>query len=597
LALALLLDVANLSWEEGFCPQDWRNAEIIPLLKKGKAASNIDSYRPVSLTSCVAKTIERMVASRLAHLAEKQQWWCEDQAGFRKLRSCEDQVLRITQTISDGFQERPSKRGVLVLLDYSKAYDTVWREELLLGMINKGVPAGMVRWLVAFLRNRQAKVRMDGKTEHSWRMKQGLPQGSVLSPLLFLFYIDTVREVIPKGVNVSMYADDLALYALHHQKEVAQAAIQAAVDAVEQWSKNKKLKLNAAKCEVAFFSKDPGEAGWKPQIVLNGTTLTFNGQPTFLGVVFDRTLSFGPQVEVIRKKVGAKCNLLAMVGSREWGWSRESLRTVYQATIGSVLNYCGPGWQPWLSETNVKSLDACQNRALRIVTGQLQSTPLEALRLEAEVPSMHTVIRRNCVSAWEKTLRLPPTNPRSRLTEGSIHRLKGKDSWREMARREVRALGLDSFARLPFAQPRPPWEGPAQRHWVARATLQPTPPTGATTDQLRTLATKFLESLGPFKWLIFTDGSARDGGGGSGAAAVIGAGSPGKMEVREVRRRRGGFDASAFDAEVDGIQLALEWLRLSHSGAEERVLIGTDCQALVQELAALHPRMTRQRNA
>jgi hypothetical protein len=120
-ASALLLDIANLSWESSYCPQSWRNAEIIPLLKKGKPACNIDSYRPVSLTSCVAKTVERMVASRLAHLAEQEQWWCEDQAGFRKLRSCEDQVLRITQTISDGFQERPSKRGVLVLLDYSKA--------------------------------------------------------------------------------------------------------------------------------------------------------------------------------------------------------------------------------------------------------------------------------------------------------------------------------------------------------------------------------------------------------------------------------------------------------------------------------------------
>ena len=94
-----------------------------------------------------------MIASRLAHLAEQENWWCEDQAGFRKLRSCEDQVLRITQSISDGFQEKPSKRGVLVLLDYSKAYDTVWREELLLGMLNKGVPARLVRWLAAFLRN------------------------------------------------------------------------------------------------------------------------------------------------------------------------------------------------------------------------------------------------------------------------------------------------------------------------------------------------------------------------------------------------------------------------------------------------------------
>ena len=380
-------------------------------MKRSKPASKIDSYRPVSLTSCIAKTVERMVASRLAHLAESKQWWCEDQAGFRRLRSCEDQVLRISQTISDGFQARPSQRGVLVLLDYSKAYDTVWREELLLGMVNKGVPIRMVRWIVSFLRNRQARVRLDGQTGHSWKLKQGLPQGAVLSPLLFLFYIDSVREAIPKGVHVSMYADDLALYALHHQKEAAQTVIQTAVDAVANWSKENKLKLNAAKCEVAFFSMDPGEAGWKPTVTLNNIVLALNKTPTFLGVVFDRTLSFGPQVESLKKKVGSKCNLLAMVASREWGWSSESLKTVFQATVCSALNYCGAAWQPWLSETNIKALDTCQNRALRMVTGQLQTTPLEALRNEAEVQSMHTMIRRNCATAWEKNSTTSPLKP------------------------------------------------------------------------------------------------------------------------------------------------------------------------------------------
>ena len=98
-----------------------------------------------------------------------------------------------------------------MLLDYSKAYDTVWREELLLGMLEKGVPVRMVRWCMGFLRNRQARVRMDGRKRHVWKMRQGLPQRAVLSPLLFLFYIDAVREVVPKGVTVSMYADDLAL--------------------------------------------------------------------------------------------------------------------------------------------------------------------------------------------------------------------------------------------------------------------------------------------------------------------------------------------------------------------------------------------------
>ena len=125
-----------------------------------------------------------------------------------------------------------------------------------------------------------------------------------MSPLLFLFYIDAVREVVPKGVSVSMYADDLALYALHHDKNQAQAMVQAAVDAVEMWSRGKKLKLNAAKCEASFFSNDTGEAKWAPSISLLGTTLAFNKTPTFLGVVFDRTLSFGPRWKRCKRRWG-----------------------------------------------------------------------------------------------------------------------------------------------------------------------------------------------------------------------------------------------------------------------------------------------------
>ena len=164
-----------------------------------------------------------------------------------------------------------------------------------------------------------------------------------MSPLLFLFYINDVRDVVPKGVNGSMYADDLALYALHQDKERAQAMVQAAVDAVDRWSLGKKLKLNAAKCEVTFFSNFTVEANWSPSITIRGTPLTYNKTPTFLGIVFDRTLSFGPQVEAVRKKVSGKCNLLAVVGSKEWGWKREYLKRVFQTTLDSVLNYCGAG--------------------------------------------------------------------------------------------------------------------------------------------------------------------------------------------------------------------------------------------------------------
>ena len=122
-----LLDILNESFRTGAVPRIWRHAVIIPIIKAGKPGSQLSSYRPISLTSCVVKLLERMLCSRLYYLAETRGWICSAQAGFRKNKSTEDQVLRITQHISDGFQSKPAKRTVLAMIDYSKAYDRVWR--------------------------------------------------------------------------------------------------------------------------------------------------------------------------------------------------------------------------------------------------------------------------------------------------------------------------------------------------------------------------------------------------------------------------------------------------------------------------------------
>jgi ribonuclease HI len=253
--------------------------------------------------------------------------------------------------------------------------------------------------------------------------------------------------------------------------------------------------------------------------------------------------------------------------------------------VCSVLNYCGSGWQPWLSESNVKTLDACQNRALRIVTGQLQSTPLEALRLEAEVPSMHTTIRRNAATAWEKTLRLPPTNPRSTLVQGPVHRLKGKSSWREMARREEAELGLSNLPRAPFPLLRPPWGGARTRRWTACADIRPCFAAGAPADQRRKMTIDHIKARGPYEWSIYTDGTPGDFGRDSGAAAVVCTGPPDGIVVKAVRRRRGGVLSSPYEAELEGLRLALEWLQTLSTSTRGQVLIAIDCKALVLELA------------
>ncbi len=115
-------------------------AIILPLKKAVKPPGCISSYRPVSLTSCVAKVLERIRHNRLYYLMETRNWLCTEQAGFCKNRSCEDQILRLTQSISDGYQAIKPKKIALALLDYSKVFDRVWREDLLIRAIDKGLP-------------------------------------------------------------------------------------------------------------------------------------------------------------------------------------------------------------------------------------------------------------------------------------------------------------------------------------------------------------------------------------------------------------------------------------------------------------------------
>ena len=254
------------------------------------------------------------------------------------MRSCEDQVLRMSQSISNGFKTRLASRTVLALLDFSKAFDTVWRDRLYEILLAKGVPRMMVSWIRGFLTDRRARVRLDGVNGSSMKLQQGVPQGSVLSPLFFLFYINGIRDAAPEGTFISMYADDIAIWSQHKDRVIDQEAVQRAVNKFGAWSEDYVLMLNQSKCEVAFFSTDPAEANWSPSIQLNGQAFAFNRTPTFLGVMYDRTLSFSPQVEAVKARVMGRIRIMASLALKEWGWSRNSLRTIYMATIHSVLH-------------------------------------------------------------------------------------------------------------------------------------------------------------------------------------------------------------------------------------------------------------------
>ena len=146
------------------------------------------------------------------------------QTGFHKGRSCEDEITQIVQAMENGFQQRSMKCSVLTLLDFSKAYDTVWREKLLLHMLNTGIPSPFIRWIRSFLDGRRARVQLFNVLSSSRRFTQGLPQGSVLAPLLFLFYINDLASLLNGNAVVALFADDVSILTTAHKKEDAEAA-------------------------------------------------------------------------------------------------------------------------------------------------------------------------------------------------------------------------------------------------------------------------------------------------------------------------------------------------------------------------------------
>jgi ribonuclease HI len=580
-----LLRLLNRSWLEGECPQNWRDAVIIPLLKSGKPAEKVDSFRPVSLTSCTAKTLERMVAARLHYLAESRGWWSSKQAGFRRLHSTEDQVLRLSQSISDGFQARKPLRTVLALLDFSKAFDTVWRSRLLEKMLAKGVPRRFVAWVRGFLRNRRAAVKWFGSCGR-WRcLKQGVPQGAVLSPLLFLFFIDAVMEVLPVGVEVSMYADDIAIWSQHQDKTRAAERVEEAVRAVAEWSKSAKLQLNAAKCEVAFFSTDNHEAKHVPVVQLSGRQLSHNPTPVFLGVCFDRTLSFRPHVARVCGRVQGTCRVLSAVAARSWGCSRSTLRSVFMALVRGTLDYCGAGWQPWVAQSGIDELERAQNRALRIVSGQLRTTPVEAIRAEVGVPRYADVVDYLAAVAWEKARRLPAEHPRAIAAAGDVVHRTRRSSWRVLALKVCADSGLADTTVTALRWDRPePWLPSGSVRWSVGLHLDGWSSQATEMEALRKDALDTVARCGvSCRWTLYTDGSAVGGTSDGGSAAVVTRGDPCNPAVIHVSRQRGALRTCSFETEVTAMQLALDWCEGADDGD---VLICTDSQALLRALTS-----------
>ena len=518
-AVLKLLAIFNHSWTTGTLAQIWREAIMIPVYKKGKNKYNPASYRPISLTSCVVKTLERIINERLLWHLETERILVPEQAGFRRFRSTDDQATYLAQEIEDAFQEK--KCLLAAWIDLQKAFDKVWKDGLLVKLQRSGITNNMLRWIKSYLHNRRARVTVNRHTGKKVLLRHGVPQGGVLSPTLFLIFINDLVEILPKGVNAALYADDLVLWCKEEYATTATYRVNQALERLHEWSQKWCVKINKEKSSTTLFTLSPkAETG---KIKLGDTFLQTEEEVTYLGVTFDKRLTWRTHIEKAETKARRKLAIMRKLAGTSWGANAKILKQVYQGTVRPHLEYSSSAWST-AAPSHLKTLNKVQNQALRLITGAMSTTPIKTMEKTTNIQPLSDRRDAKILVQAEKLKSLQEQPMIKRMNRPTRSRLKSRSSFIRESRNLAQVHQVETPPTLPIKMtdlPQP-WK---EDHKELKISSHVPGVQGETQDTTakRALTQALITDLYPSEaWIhAYTDGSARNAVSDGGAGIFI----------------------------------------------------------------------------
>lgn len=456
-AMKILLHMYQRCWQGEEIPVKWRTAIIRPLLKDGKDAKLTVSFRPISLTSCVGKILEKIIADRLTYVLEARGVLNDNQAGFRQGRCTTDQILKLIQEATDQIQSKEgSPRTIAAFFDYEKAFDKVWRDGLISKMLDMDIPPLFIRYVRHFLSGRKTKVEVNGVRSAEFRLDEGLPQGSSISPLLFLIFINDIDVELDLATTASLFADDTAAWIKDGKiRGSNRQLMQDEIDKILRWAETWKMRVNTDKTKVLVISSSNQDRKWDPELTGNDAPINTVSEYKFLGVTVDGDLRFTKHIDNIVEKCKRRVNILRCMAAKDWGNSVETQRTIYLQYIRSPMEYAAPSWSSWASDTNIERLQKVQNQAMRAIASLTKTCPIDFLHLETNLEPIKFRLQKLDDITWDRYARLPPDDSRNKLLQRDVPpRLKTRHGWRS---RTAARMKDQTIVRDNTTPPMPPW--------------------------------------------------------------------------------------------------------------------------------------------
>ena len=363
--------IFNISLASGAVPSAWKKSIITPIFKKGdKSCAN--NYRPIALTSIACKLMESIVKDDLLRYLRNNHLIYPKQYGFLPKRSTSAQLLSYFNEVSafmlDGSQVDA------VYLDYSKAFDSIVHDKLLFKLQKYGITDNLLEWISSFLVGRLQTVKVNNNFSDWSPVLSGVPQGSVLGPILFLIYINDLSTSCPDLKSFYLFADDGKWFASIKSLNDC-ITFQKSLDSICNWSNLWQLSLAPDKCQVISFSYQP--ASFTYNYSVNSIPLVRVTDVVDLGVKFSQNLSFSPHIKDMCNKARRKASIILNCCKSQ---NKLILFRAFTTFVRPILDYCSNLWSPF-RKSEIDLIESVQKRFSKRLSGMANLQYSERLRL------------------------------------------------------------------------------------------------------------------------------------------------------------------------------------------------------------------------
>ncbi len=382
-----LTHIFNLSITSGVVPTKMKIAKVIPIFKNG-TKDILNNYRPISLLPAFSKLLEKLICKRLVHFLENNNVLFKHQYGFRTKHSTIHPILHMLKHITDN-NDKPSKDITLgIFLDLSKAFDTICHNTLLKKLKHYGIRGICNDWFRNYLLDRQQYTDVNKSISSLKYITCGVPQGSILGPILFLIYINDISCCTK--LNLLSYADDTTMYSsdanLHNLEIVTNIELRK----LDEWFRTNKLALNVSKTKFSIFSPNKIKSN-NIQIAINDTNIERDQVTKFLGLHLDEQLSWKEHIKKLRAKLASSIFVINRVKNY---LPHDALKTVYYTLIHSHLIY---GIQAWGGSPHIEQLYKIQKKALRLINHTSYRSHTDPLFKRERILKIHDIYKLHCI--------------------------------------------------------------------------------------------------------------------------------------------------------------------------------------------------------